>query len=212
MSLPTQVRDLHAFLRDAGLGDSDAVDVCGFSFGGRVALEFAASAPRRVRRLCVTSVGRGRGALGPIVLDQWKALLQDGACETLKPFALASIMASHHPRFLELHTARLPGWVRLVAEANTRAGIEAIVTQTFGTDPGPAAAACGRAGVVGLLACGDSDRLLDMPRAAEELAAAGGFRLAVHEACGHAVPLEADRAWRRDVLKFLDEAPSSPNY
>jgi 2-succinyl-6-hydroxy-2,4-cyclohexadiene-1-carboxylate synthase len=49
-------RDLCALLDELGLG---AVDVLGYSMGGRVALHFAVQAPERVRRLILESASAG---------------------------------------------------------------------------------------------------------------------------------------------------------
>jgi 2-succinyl-6-hydroxy-2,4-cyclohexadiene-1-carboxylate synthase len=55
-SLDWSTRDLLALLDELGLG---AVDVLGYSMGGRVALHFALQAPERVRRLILESASAG---------------------------------------------------------------------------------------------------------------------------------------------------------
>jgi len=225
--LSVQVDDLRSFLSSAGLV---RVDVCGFSFGGRVALAFTAAHPEKVRRVVATSVAGARGSMGELIYEKWAALLREGACPSLRPFALASIMCSHHPAFLAKHRARIEAWTALVAHANTRTGvsrepqrapapattppeackpfgaaqIEAIVTQNYHVDNFPFAAACRAAGVQGRIIVGKDDAIIDPPSAQALSAAAGWGAASEYEGCGHAVTLEADRKWRREVLEFLD--------
>jgi len=220
-----QVSDLEEFLETAGLGASAGrpVDIVGFSFGGRVALAFAAAHPKSVRRLVATSAGGTRGSYGRLVLAQWRALLQgnsnhdevgDGPCSPaskkareLEPFAWASLLATHHPRFLAKHELRVAGWCSLVASANTRKGLYALVTQTHDDDDengaAAVAAACRAGGVAGKVIFGAEDMMLDVgsiPRFAQ----AAGFEWSCFDMCAHAVPIEEASKWRREVLGFLD--------
>jgi len=70
-SLGTHIEDfrrIHAALQLNG-----PVDLCGFSFGGRVSLGVAAQAPELVRRLVLTGVPAERDAVGRLILQSWKA-------------------------------------------------------------------------------------------------------------------------------------------
>jgi hypothetical protein len=70
-SLDTHIEDfrrIHAALQLNG-----PVDLCGFSFGGRVSLGVAAQAPELVRRLVLTGVPAERDAVGRLILQSWKA-------------------------------------------------------------------------------------------------------------------------------------------
>lgn len=70
-SLDTHIEDfrrVHAALQLTG-----PVDLCGFSFGGRVSLGVAAQAPELVRRLVLTGVPAERDAVGRLILASWKA-------------------------------------------------------------------------------------------------------------------------------------------
>ena len=54
------------------------VDLCGFSFGGRVALSVAAHHPHLVNKLSLTGVPLARPNLGKLVLKTWTECLSDG--------------------------------------------------------------------------------------------------------------------------------------
>jgi pimeloyl-ACP methyl ester carboxylesterase len=82
--------------------------------------------------------------------------------------------------------------------------IEAIVKQSYMADNIPFAVGCRAGGVRGRIIVGQDDHILD-PSSAEALSAAAGFGAAsVYEGCSHAVTIEADRKWRKEVIEFLD--------
>ena len=194
------------------------------------ALPFRPPARHLSVRVCASPLPPAeRGPQGLLALEQWACLLAPGRCADLEPFAWASITATHAPEFLARQApGRVASWVKLVAAANTRKGVEAIVTQTTGlpahrggvaAEAGAGAGAgagvamggenlalagaCLAAGVEGRLVVGALDRLAD-PATATALAAAGGFSLLEVPGVAHAVPLEAPGVWRRDLLAFLD--------
>lgn len=221
-----QIADLDEFVVHAGLS-TEPFDISGFSFGGRVSMAFAAARPSSVRRLAVTSVSSARGGFGRLVVQQWASLVGPNV-PSLESFAWSSILSTHHPAFLAKHEARVPTWVAMVAAANTREGLHAILTQTHGggdsdgggydgVDSGgdfrggdvvgggllETARACRKAGVRGKLLYGADDRIIDttsMPAFAAE----AGFELEAFVGCAHAVPLESPVAWRKSLLSFLD--------
>lgn len=199
--------------------DLGRIDIAGFSFGGRVALAFAASHPTFIHKCAVTSISADRGGHGRLVLQQWKALL-DAALHLTDPkeraaamrnFGFSSIMASHSRAFLARNEARVGVWADLVAAGNTPEGIAAIIAQTHEEDPESPqhplmhAARCREHGVPGVLFYGAMDGILD-PTTADSLAQAAGWGHAVpFEGCGHAVPLESPTNWRNKLLEFLDQ-------
>jgi len=79
-SLERHVQDFEEVVGELFPGDS-VFDLCGFSFGGRVALAIAAELPARVRRVVVTGVPADRGAQGRVILKNWqRSLLRVGQC------------------------------------------------------------------------------------------------------------------------------------
>ena len=241
--LSVQVEDLRSLFREAEIGSSAnrPVDLIGFSFGGRVALKYAGSVPEDVNAVSATSVSNKRG-VGKVILQSWASLLGEGTtsggnnnhddadddARRLSAFAWSSILNTHSPEFIEKNEKRIEGWVRMVAGANSRAGLHAILMQTHGGDvPHTAAAgsaavsragssssddpdeplklarACGAAGIRGQLITGGKDLICDAA-SAPRLAEAAGFELHCFADCAHAVPLESPLEWRREVLRFLD--------
>jgi 3-oxoadipate enol-lactonase len=192
-----------ARLLDA-LGLPGPVDVCGFSFGGRVALAFAAERPARVRRLVVTGVSAGRGALGRVIVRAWRAALATGDLECLAWLSLADTLG---PAYLAAHERMLPAIVQAVVDRNRFAGIRALFDQTLGDDetsPWHPVALAPRLRCPTLLIAGEHDRLAP----AADLAALaalvpGGVVHRVVPGVGHTVPIEAPEVWRRHVRTFL---------
>ncbi len=196
------VEDFAALLQAQGF--TDPVDLCGFSFGGRVALAIAATRPELVRRLVITGVSAGRGALGRVIVRAWKAALATGDLEALAWLSLADTLG---PAYLDRNEHLLEGMVKAVMTRNHYAGIRALFEQTLGDDPAwpyhPTALAP-RIACPSLLLAGAHDRLAP----AAELAAlaalfAGPVTHHVVPNVGHTVAIEAPEVWRRHVLEFL---------
>ena len=209
--LRTHAEDFAAVV-EAGLDEhllNAPIDVCGFSFGGRVALAAAAAGDGpRIRRLCLTGVSADRGHRGRLALQSWKASL---SAEDLAGFAWRLILDTHSSAYLAEHEAQVPGWVRAIVEANSSAGLRALVEQTHTEEPDDRyhpsvmAARTRAAGVVeaGLVIAGTDD-IMAPPDASRTLAEEGGWQFLGVRGSGHAVPIEQAVAWRRAVLGFLD--------
>ena len=202
VSAPVHVDDFERLL-DA-LGVTQAVDLCGFSFGGRLALAIAAERPARVRRLVLSGVSAERGALGRVIVRAWREALKTGDLETLAWLSLADTLG---PRYLEQNEALLPAIVKATVQRNSFAGISALFAHTLGDDPDSpwrplALAPRVRAPARGL--AGARGR----PAPAAELGLlAAAFptpaRAEVLPGVGHTVAIEAAERWRAHVLEFL---------
>lgn len=180
------------------------VDLCGFSFGGRVALAIAATRPELVRRLVVTGVSAGRGALGRVIVRAWRAALATGDLEALAWLSLADTLG---PAYLERHEHMLDAMIKAVVTRNRFAGISALFAQTMhdvATSPWHPLSLAPRVLAPTLLIAGALDRLAPV---AELDALARAFpratRAEVVPAVGHTVPIEAPERWRSLVLEFL---------
>jgi 3-oxoadipate enol-lactonase len=202
VSPPRHVEDFAALL--AALAIPSPVDLCGFSFGGRIALAIAATRPDLVRRLVVTGVSAGRGALGRVIVRAWLAALATGDLEALAWLSLADTLG---PVYLDRNEHMLAAMVQAVITRNRYAGIRALFEQTLREDPHwqyqPTALAP-RVRCPTLLIAGELDRLAP----AAELAAlaalfAGPVEHHVVPGVGHTVAIEAAEVWRAHVQKFL---------
>ncbi|HEY0137882.1 MAG TPA: alpha/beta hydrolase [Nannocystis sp.] len=198
------VEDFAALL--AALAIPGPVDLCGFSFGGRIALAIAATRPELVRRLIVTGVSAGRGALGRVIVRAWQASLATGNLEALAWLSLADTLG---PAYLDRNEHMLAGMVQATMSRNRYEGIRALFEQTLADDPAwefhPTRLAP-RIACPTLLLAGAHDRLAPE---LDSLAAvfAGPVTHHIVPDVGHTVAIEAPEVWRAHVLEFL-AAPS----
>ena len=213
-----------AFFSDKDDDDDNTkiVDVASFSFGGRVALSAAANQPHRLRRLHISGVGHGRDTLASVHITSWKEILgdktkvkNDDDNSRLQAFAWSIILATYSSQFLEsMGPDRIKMWVDSVCENNTEEGLRAILMQTQDADEWSPAAMANRiqAADKSIDSCrivvGAQDKIAS-PMQALQLAKIfcddTDDIYKVIEGCGHAIPMEAMRLWREDVLQYLNK-------
>ena len=210
--------DFARVVHAAGLAGAP-VDVCGFSFGGRVALAAAAGlgashdvlSPPDIRRLALTGVAADRGAVGRGVVRAWGASLGAG---DLREFARNLIRSTYSARHVAENQGRIDRLVDATVAANSLAGLRAIVEQTHTDDPSDPTHPLAMARKInsagdgvhverGQLLVGAEDTLSPVG-AARELADVAGWEFGVIDDAGHAVPAEQPAAWRSAVADFLD--------
>ncbi len=200
-SVPRHVEDfanLHA-----ALGVSGPVDLCGFSFGGRIAIAIAAERPDLVRKLVCSGVALDRGVLGRLIVQGWRAALGTGDLEALARVSLPDILG---PAYLEANAKLVDAMVRASIERNRYEGVVALMRATLDLPadspwlPGTLAA---RVRAPTLCLSGALDRLAP-PAEAAALAALLHAEHHVFPDVGHTVAIEAPIAWREAVLAFLD--------
>lgn len=182
------------------------IDLCGFSFGGRVALAIAAERPDRVRRLVLSGVSAGRGALGRVIVRAWQKSLATGDLETLAWLSLADTLG---PTYLAQNEHVLEAMVKATVQRNHYEGIRALFSQTLDDDassPWQPLRLAPRVRAPALLIAGELDRLAP---AAEVAALAAAFqpaaRFEILPGVGHTVAIEAPERWRALVLGFLSQ-------
>ncbi len=203
-SLAQHVRDFAALVPALGL--AAPVDLCGFSFGGRLALAVAATQPQLVRRLVVCGVGLDRSIVAQLIVRGWIAALQTGDLEALARVSLPDIVG---PEYLEANAHLIEPMVRASIERNRYDGVLALMqaTQTLPPDsPWTTAALAERVaahGVPTLCIGGALDRLA-APDDVRALAAVLGGDAVVLARVGHTVAIEAAGPWRTALEGFLD--------
>ncbi|RYH19593.1 alpha/beta hydrolase [archaeon] len=106
------VSDLHSITDALGI---QAMDLSGFSFGGRLAVAFAAHHPHKVSKLSVTGTPLHRPRLGGLVLRSWQEALERG---NLRDCAWSFILNGYSADFIEKYADKLPALVDMVLEAN----------------------------------------------------------------------------------------------
>ena len=208
-SLARHVEDFDAVLDyHSDFTKDGKVDLCGFSFGGRVALAIAAERPHRIRKIVCTGVPADRGATGRLILKQWLRSLERG---DLTNFIWQSISDGHSERFLNRHESRLKDWVASAVASNSAEAIHAIVGQTHTDDIehpyhtinlAQKALENGLDQKDALFLVGDQDRIAS-PKQCEILANLGHWKFDVIQGAGHSVPIEQPRLWRDAVKGHL---------
>lgn len=205
-SLARQVDDFAA-LHDA-LGYAGPVDLCGFSFGGRLALAVAARRPELIRRLVVSGVALDRGIVGRLIVRGWIAALGTGDLEALARVTLADILG---PAYLAKHEAMIESMVRASVDRNRYEGVLALMRATLDLPEGSpwataALASDVRAASIPALCIGGALDRLAAPDDVAALAAELGGAVHILADVGHTVAIEAPVPWREHVLAFLDGA------
>ena len=200
-SLPRHVDDLVALVE--GLSLPTPFDLCGFSFGGRVALATAAQRPDLVRRLVISGVGRDRTVLGKTIVEGWLAALKTGDLEALARISLSDIVG---PGYLEANGDMVEPMIRAVVERNSFEGISALFRDTLARGPdsrwAPDALAP-RVRCPTFVTGGAQDRIAP-PAEVRALASMLRASHRIFDDAGHTVPIEAAEHWRRALLSFLD--------
>lgn len=179
------------------------LDLCGFSFGGRVSLAVAALRPDLVRRLVLSGVGLGRGIVGRLIVRGWMAALKTGDLEALARISLPDIVG---PAYLEKHSELVEAMVTAVVQRNSFEGIRALFLQTMEPpegSPWTTAALAERVRCPALVMGGALDRLAP-PSEVHALAERLRGRTLGFDETGHTIPIEAAGPWREAVLAFLD--------
>lgn len=215
VSLPRQAQQVHAAILSAfpetsssggGGGGGQQVDIAGFSLGGRIAMAVACAHPHLIRKLHLTGVAIQRSDYGHLTIASWLDHLRR---DDLRAFAWSAILASYSASWLRQNEAQLPQWLRGVCEHHTAAGLLALLEQTNDADgpwsvAGMAERLAGHRHIKGRLLVGERDLLAPFEHAEALAAALQWDAPTVVPAAGHAVPLEAPRAWRNHLLEYLD--------
>jgi 3-oxoadipate enol-lactonase len=203
VSMPRHVEDFSSLLEALALGAT--VDLCGLSFGGRVALAVAATRGDLVRRLVVSAVGRDETSAGRALVRSWLSTLEAG---DLEMFSRQNTMDAFGSAYLEDDGVDLEQLARVAANRNRPAAVRALLRQILSErepdSPWAPEALAAKVRCPALLLGGSLDPIAPPD---EIQALAGPLRAATHifAGVGHTIPLEAPEEWRRQVLAFLDE-------
>jgi 3-oxoadipate enol-lactonase len=207
VSMPRHVEDFGSLVE--ALAIAMPADLCGLSFGGRVALAVAATRGDLVRRLVVSGVGRDETSAGRALVRSWLSALEAGDVEV---FSRKNATDAFGSAYLEAEGVDLDEIARVTTRRNRPAAVRALLRQILlerepGSPWAPEALAQ-RVRCPVLLVGGALDPIAPP---AEIQALAGPLRADTHilAGVGHTLPLEAPEEWRRQVLAFLDEDSES---
>ena len=230
-SLARHVDDFLKLLDSLPSPMNSKVDLCGFSFGGRVALAIAAAAPSRVRKMVLTGVPAERTSQGLDILNGWKDMLRR---DDLKSFVWQAMLDGHSESFLKRHENKLSKWVESSVSQNRADAILAIVDQTHHEDMSSPyhsvrfTRSCSHGKLLtsktrythkhtqirlaeriphnsnDVLFIGGSEDKISEPDQIARLANVGNWQFDLIQGAGHAVPIEKPIDWRNRVLSFFD--------
>jgi pimeloyl-ACP methyl ester carboxylesterase len=180
------------------------VDFIGFSFGGRVALSFAAKYPNFVSKLSLTGVPYKRHNLGVQIIRSWQVAL---ASESgLQNAAWSFLLNGFSESYINKNCHRLPLLVDGIVQSNDRINLQQLIMMSHiddSSDPFSieqcAPLICCPTQIIG----GQYDRIAGF-KSIEELSKHISSSVLVELKSGHLVPFEDASVWRNIVLKFLN--------
>jgi 3-oxoadipate enol-lactonase len=202
LTLERHVEDLEALLDGLGLS---RVRLCGFSFGARLALGFAARRPGRVAGLVLTSAGAGDSALRRLIVGSWLEVLRRGGVEAMSWCALPHILGE---RFVAKVEGQIAGMIRASVQRNSAAGLEALLEGYRGF-PDPLEDA-GRVRARALVISADGDPLVSRAGTEALCRRIEGARQVLIEGCGHTIPIEEPERWAALVRDFFRSGDGDP--
>jgi len=200
---------------------SPKVDLVGFSLGGRIAMATALLYPDRIRSLHLTGVAAERSILGRLTVASWKDHVSRDS--SLTSFAWSVLLATYSSATLDRlqHDGKLQSILDFIARQNTPEGLLALLEQTH-TDSTSSSLSAGddewstvamarricalQPPLSGNLCVGRFDQDMAPLKEVERLTHILGWKSPyIIEGCGHAVPMEQPRLWRKHLLECLEE-------
>jgi pimeloyl-ACP methyl ester carboxylesterase len=203
-SVDQQVIDLEHILNEL---DIKKCNLIGFSFGGRVAIAFAANRAKYVNKVSLSGVPLIRPNLGKAILQSWEDDLKAGIIP-----AWSFILNGYSDSYLKKYASKLHTYVDYVKEQNNVEKLKDLISSTnlAGSDNESrfSVKSCSRA-----LKCptqiiaGKHDRisgLKDVMDLAQEIQKNENAIVEYEEInAGHILPFEDIVGWRNLVLQFL---------
>lgn len=199
-TIEQQVHDLESILTKLGIPN---VHLSGFSFGGRVALAFAAHRPDMVSRLSLTAIPLVRPPLGKAVLESWMDGLKRG---NMRECAWSFIINGYSNAFLTKHAERLSMYVDMVANSNDPSKVYQLMSQSSKTAPGDIYSIPHCAGLIRCptqVIAASEDHIAGL-EPVKQLAAAIPHAQYVEMNTGHLAPFEEPLVWRKHLMDFMN--------
>lgn len=209
-TLPQHVSDLRHFIdkvvSKSQTESNQKLNLVGNSFGGRLALAFAAHHPNLVHRLSITGGALIRPAEGRLIIKSWEDALKN---DNIRECAWSLILNGYSEEMLAKIEPKIESYIDFIIQSNDKERLHDLVRLSHLHTDHPQYST---ASLVKLLQChsqvliGRSDRIagyqggVDLVEAIED---AVGFCETVEFDCGHSVPFEKTSAWCREVTKFL---------
>ena len=199
VTLPFQASQLEMAISKAFPGH-DKVDLVGFSLGARIVMAYSVKYPSKVHKVHLTGVAAEPSEVGFVALEAWKDMLTN---DNLQGFSWSILQATYSPSFLRKNVHRLPQWVKFISENNSPEGLLAILEQTRSLEDWSTMAMSKKMnGIHGCLLVGELDHMAPYNQVQLLADNLGWTDVVVMKGCGHAVPSEEPRLWRKHVLDF----------
>jgi len=194
-SLSDHTRDLHRVWSSQNISKATLL---GFSHGGRVALNFAATYPGLVKNLILVSTAAHVSPLRRTLLRSWWELLNLGGVSAMAWGALPSILG---PKILADFQNNPEFLVKGLTARNTTEGLQAML-EGMSTYP-PVESDAKRVDCPTLVLRGEKDPLIDEDDDAIFMKTIHDCHVEVFPACGHTLALEkTDKFWET-LTSFL---------
>lgn len=210
-TMETLCSDLESLIHELGL---ERPHLAGFSFGGRVALAFAASRPHLVGdKLSLTGVSCGRGGLGELIIEGWRDSLRKG---DMNGTAWSFVINGYSREYLEKHSV---DWLKthvtgIAQSADSEKLLDLIsysheddtVDTTFSVRQSASRLTNKQVQII----AAEEDRIASAQgsvRLYEQLQQRNDCTYVEMEG-GHLVPFENPRDWRTHIVNFLKEKVS----
>jgi 3-oxoadipate enol-lactonase len=180
-----------AWLDDLGV---ERLDLCGFSYGGRVALQMAISQPSRVKKLVLTSTSLGAGTVARLVVESWLKALDEGGLEALGWAALPWIVGDGLLRGVDPEQM-----VSATVRRNSAEGIRSLILGILDDSSPPLEDLT----MPTLILAGEEDRFALLSEQANNAQRLAQGQFHSFAGLGHAVPVEDPAGFSEVVSAFL---------
>lgn len=199
-NMPQLIKDLEVILRNINI--KTPIHLCGFSFGGRVAVTFAAHHPTLVAKLSITGVPLRRPPLGKLIIQSWEDALSRG---NIQECAWSFVLNGYSKNFINQNHNKLHNFMEFVIKSNKIHNLHNLIKFSH-QDYGDAYnfERCAQSIVCPTqIIAAKEDRIAGY---SETLGLANVILLSQVETMetGHLAPFENTNLWRSHVLKFLD--------
>jgi pimeloyl-ACP methyl ester carboxylesterase len=180
-----------------------SVHLAGFSFGGRVALAFAATHPEIVTKLSITGVATLRPFLGKMILNSWTDALSRG---NMRECAWSFLINGYSESFLNKHQSKIMPYLDLIISGNKQERLYDLLRCSHVTnddDPFSVKRSAERVKCPVQIIAERYDRI------AGHYEVLGLSEIISNSSCatfdtGHLVPFEDPVAWRKSILDFFN--------
>jgi pimeloyl-ACP methyl ester carboxylesterase len=196
-----QIADIHNILPKI-IGHQTPIHLAGYSFGGRIALAYAAHHPSFVSRLSITGVPLQRSATGRIIIRSWLEALQRN---NLRDCAWSLVLNGYSDEMLSKMEKKIGSAVDYIVEANDPVRLYDLIRLSHELDPQSAFAVHNCALQIKCptqVIAGRYDRIAGFDETVKLSQTIPGAQLVSFDA-GHSIPFEKTSQWCRTLSDFL---------